>query len=94
MQKYQFQLQKAQMLQQAKMTAYQSGREEHQRVYEAQYRATKDTYLAEQAAREAAEKKARDEWERKQHEIEWQLENWYKEESKREYYRDLSRVKW
>lgn len=70
MQKYQFQLQKAQMLQQAKMTAWQSGKEEHQRVYEAKYRATKDTYLAEQAAREAAERKARDEWERAQVEIE------------------------
>lgn len=73
MKKYQMQLQKAEMLQQAKMTAWQSGKEEHQRVYEARYRATKDKYLAEQAAREAAERKAMDEWNRKQAEIERQM---------------------
>lgn len=73
MQRYNAELQKAQALYQAKMTAYQMGREEYRRVYESKYQATRDRYQSEQYAREAAERKAQTEWERKQVEIEQQM---------------------
>lgn len=70
MQRYQFQLQKAQMLQQAKMEAYRIGQEEYRKVFESKYAASKDRWLAEQAANAAAERKKQAEWERRMKAIE------------------------
>jgi len=70
MKKYQMELQKAQMLQQAKMQAYEIGREEYTKAYQSRYQASRDRAEAERYAREVAERKAREEWERQQVRIE------------------------
>jgi len=70
-------MEKAQMLQQAKMTAYQMGQEEHRRVYEAEYARTKDRYLAEMAANEAAQRKAEFEWQQAKDRLEAQRSKKY-----------------
>ena len=61
------------MLQQAKMASWQVGREEYRRVYESRYAATRDTYIAQRDAEEAARQKANDEWNREKERIELQI---------------------
>jgi len=71
--KYQIEMEKAQLLQQAKMTSWQVGREEYRRVYESRYQATRDTYIAQRDAEEAARQKENDEWRREKERIELQI---------------------
>ena len=72
-QKSQLEMQKGQMLLQARARVDQMANEEYYRAYQSRYQATKDTYLAQVDAREAAERKRQAEWVRERERIEQQI---------------------
>jgi len=73
LQKSQLELQKGQMLLEAAWRVEQMASEEYWREYQSKYQATKDTYLAEQAADEAYERRRQAEWERERERIDLEI---------------------
>jgi len=70
LQKSQIEMQKAQLLLQARQRVDQIASDEYWREYQSKYQATMDTYLAQQAGLDRAEKVRQAEWERAKEQIE------------------------